>query len=388
MHIVLNLRRAGAQEVVRTLSEYLATTDNCVPVVCTFVDGPIRCDLETLGIKVELLGGHRRHKIVALPWFIAELLEMRRKLAQLVREYEIDIVQTHLLEMLDFMVLTLRFGTNLRVIFWTIHNVHFLPLGDHWLPRLKRFVYRWIYRLAANEVSGFIAVSDEVRESMIRQVGPVQHKIITIPNGVDVRRFECSVDGSSLRQQLAIEPDARLITTVGRLTTQKGFGYLITAAAEVVPCCPNVHFLIIGDGELKGKLQAQTQSLDVSDHIHFLGIRDDVPAVLAASELFVLPSLWEGLSIALLEAMASGKPIVATAVSGTTQVMVPGETGLIVPPGDSRALADAIQQLLADPMHADALGQTAKRHVATHFSAKKQADEHLAIYHRFLANST
>jgi glycosyltransferase involved in cell wall biosynthesis len=382
MHIILDLKRAGAQEVVRTLSEYLAA-DDCVPIVCAFIDGSVRRDLEALGIKVEMLAP-RRYGIVALPRFIADVARIRRELVQMVRKHEIDVVQTHLLEMLDFMVLTLQYGTDLQAILWTIHNVNFLPPTDHWLLKPKRLVYRLLYRLAAGKVSGFIAVSDEVRESIIRQIGPIQNKVITISNGVDVRRYDLSVDKKRIRQQLGIEPDSRLMVTVGRLTTQKGHCYLITAAAAVVSHYPDAHFLFIGDGELKETLQAQAKALDISEHIHFLGVRNDVPYILAAADLFVLPSLWEGLSIALLEAMASGKPIVATAVSGTTQTMTHGETGLMIPPRDSRALADAIIRLLSDPAQAQAMGQAAKQHVTMNFSAQKQADEHLALYRRLL----
>jgi glycosyltransferase involved in cell wall biosynthesis len=286
--------------------------------------------------------------------------------------------------MLDFVVPTLRYGTDLRVVLWTIHNVSFLPMTAHWLLKPKWFVYRLLYRLLVGKVSGLIAVSDEVRESIIRQIGPIQDKVITIPNGVDVRRYKPSVDKETIRRQLGIELDSRLMVTVGRLTTQKGHRHLITAAATVVSRYPDAHFLFIGEGELQETLQAQAKALGISEHIHFLGIRNDVPDILAVADLFVLPSLWEGLSIALLEAMASGKPIVATAVSGTTQVLIPGKTGLVVPPRDSRALADAITQLLSDPVRAQAMGRVAKQHVKMNFSAQKQADEHLALYRRLL----
>ena len=115
-----------------------------------------------------------------------------------------------------------------------------------------------------------------------------------------------------------------------------------------------------------------------------LGNRDDVPDLLAASDLFVLPSLWEGLPMALIEAMASGLPIVATEVSGTIRVMVPGQTGILVPPGDAQKLAEAILQLLSDPERARAMGKAARRRVEREFSAQKQAEEHLALYHRLL----
>lgn len=383
LQLILNLERAGAQEVVRILSEYLAMND-CVPVVCTFKNGPLRQDLEEIGIKVEVLGP-RRYSILAFPWFIAEVMSIRRRLAQLIDKYQIDVVQTHLLEMLDFLTLSLRYGTNLQVVLWTIHNVNFLPTMEHRLLKLKRFVYRWLYRLAASKVSGFIAVSDEVQQALIDQVGPIQDKVTTIVNGVDVRRYESQADGCGFRQQLGLPSDSRLIVTVGRLTTQKGHCYLIDAATRVVRQEPNAHFLFVGDGELKETLQAQVQSLGLTEHIHFLGIRTDIPKILAVSELFVLPSLWEGLSIALLEGMAAAKPIIATAVSGTNQVLIHTETGLIVPPGESQPLAEAIIQCLANPTQAQAMGQAAKQHVQRHYSAQKQVDEHLALYRRLLA---
>jgi glycosyltransferase involved in cell wall biosynthesis len=111
-----------------------------------------------------------------------------------------------------------------------------------------------------------------------------------------------------------------------------------------------------------------------------LGNRDDVPSLLASVDLFVLPSLWEGLAMALLEAMAVGKPVVATTVSGTSQAMISGQTGLLVPPGESQALAEAIIQLISDPTLAQAMGQAAKHHVTLNYSAQKQADEHLSLY--------
>jgi glycosyltransferase involved in cell wall biosynthesis len=313
------------------------------------------------------------------------MVHIRRKLVDLVRKHQVDVVQTHLLNMLDFLVLTLRRDTGLPIVLWTVHNVNFLPMGNSWLPRAKRLFYCLLYRLTARKVSGFIAISDEVRESAIRQIGPIQNKIITIPNGVDLRRYNGSAfDKEMLLRQLGITPGSRLIVTVGRLTEQKGHCYLITAAAAILSRYPDAHFLFVGDGELKRALQAQVKDLEVSEHVHFLGVRSDVPDILAVADLFVLASLWEGLSIALLEAMASGKPIVATAVSGTTQVMTHGETGLIVPPGDARALADAILQLFSDPLQAQTMAQAARKHVEIHFSAQRQAEEYLALYHFLL----
>jgi glycosyltransferase involved in cell wall biosynthesis len=385
MQIILNLDLAGAQEVVRTLADYLPSGD-CTLVVCAFQEGPLRDEIQKLGVKVEILE-RPRYKVVFLPLFLAEMLRIRRELKRLIETYHIEIAQTHLLEVLDLLVLTLRNTSNLRVVLWTIHNVEFLPTMRQWLLRPKRLVYRLLYRMLAAKVDGFISVSDDVRVSIVRQLGPVQNKIFTIHNGVDVKRYGHPGCKRALCQQLGIESDSVLMATIGRLTEQKGHRYLIDAAARVVPHYPNTHWLFVGDGELRDELQNQVRHAKLTENVHFLGQRRDIPELLAAIDVFVLPSLWEGLSIALLEAMASSRAIVATSVSGTTHAMIPNKTGLIVPPRDVQALADATVQLLSDPARARAMGRAAKRHVERHYSAQKQAEEHLALYRRLLTRS-
>jgi glycosyltransferase involved in cell wall biosynthesis len=223
-----------------------------------------------------------------------------------------------------------------------------------------------------------------VRESMVRFIGPIQDQITVICNGVDVRRYEQEVDTHAVRQRLRLDTRARLIATVGTLKEQKGHCYLIDAAQEVVRQRADWHFLLIGDGRLRDGLHAQVRELDLSENVHFLGNRQDVPELLAASDLFVLPSLWEGLPMALIEAMAASKAVVATAVSGTVQVVVPNETGLLVPPGDAKLLAQAIEQLLTNPMQTRVMGAAGKRRVEEEFSAQRQAADHLALYRRLL----
>jgi glycosyltransferase involved in cell wall biosynthesis len=378
MQIILNLELAGAQEVVRTLAQYLQE-DGCTVTVCAFRDGPLRSEIEKLGIKVDILP-RPRHSMVILPLFLLEMWQIRKQLIQLINAYQVQIAQTHLLEVLDFLVLSLTYSTNLRVVLWTIHNVDFLPGPS----KVRRFVYKYLYRLLSHKVHGFIAVSDEVRSAILAQIGSIGPKVYTITNGVDTRRYEQPGDKAALCRALNLPLESCLVMTIGRLTLQKGQCYLIKAASQVVAAQSNTHFLIIGEGELKESLQQQAQQANLISNIHFLGNRRDVPALLAAVDLFVLPSLWEGLSIALLEAMAAAKPIVATTVSGTNQVMHPGQTGLLVPPADSPALAAAILQLLTQPALAQTMGQAARTQVINHYSAQHQTAEHIALYHRLL----
>jgi len=382
MHVILTLERAGAQEVVRTLSEHLLPM-GCTSVVCTFEDGPVRGDLEDLGVPVEVLGP-RRHGIEALPWFLAEMAGIRRRLTGFVRKYESDIVQTHLLQTLDFLMPAVVRDAGARGLLWTIHNVEFLPEGDRGWSARKRSVHRVLYRRGARRVSRFVAVSDEVRASILSQLGPIADRIRTIPNGVDPERFRRDGDRFALRRELGVDRDAPLILTVGRLTEQKGHRYLLEATASVLHTHRDLHLLLVGEGELRDALARQAEESGIAAHVHFLGVRDDVPSLLASADLFVLPSLWEGLSVALLEAMVSGMPIVATDVSGTRQAMVPGETGLVVPPRDAGALAGAIDRLLSDPVQAHAVGRSARDRAAKSFGARAQAAAYLDLYREVL----
>jgi glycosyltransferase involved in cell wall biosynthesis len=387
LQIISDLGIGGAQEVVRTLVEYLAS-DDCVPIVCTFKDGPLRHDIEQLGIKVVMLPS-RRYSIVAFPWFVADMIRIWRALIRLVKKYNVDVVQTHLLRSLDFLALLLQYTSHAHTVLWTFHNANFVLAEVHlssykWLLKPKRYVHNLLYRLTSPLVGGFVAVSEEVEKAMVETIGPIQDKITVVCNGVDVRRYGKSIDKAPVRSQLGLEASTRLIAVVATLKEQKGHCYMIEAMASIVPQYPEVHALFIGDGGLRQELQAQVKRLNLCDHIHFLGNRYDVPELLAASDLFVLPSLWEGLAMALLEAMATGLPIVATEVSGTVEVMVPDETGILVPPGDATKLAEAIQQLLSDPERGQAMGTAARCRVEMEFSARKQADEHLMLYRRLL----
>jgi glycosyltransferase involved in cell wall biosynthesis len=388
LQVIINLEIGGAQEVVRTLVEYLAAS-GCLPMVCTFKDGPIRHEIEQLGVQVEVLDPPR-HSIVALPLFIIDMIRIWQALVRLVREYDIDVVQTHLLRSLDFLTLFLPYVTDLGVVLWTFHSVNFLPTKRdalrryQWLSKPKRYAYRLLYRLASRQVSGCVAVSDQVRESMLKLIGPIRDKITVICNGVDVARYQQPVDRGRVRRQLGFSSEEKLLITVGTLKEEKGHQYLIEAATKVVHRYPNAHFLFVGDGERRSVLQAQANACGLSERIHFLGNRQDVSELLIASDVFVLPSFWEGLSMALLEAMAAGLPIVASEVSGTVQVVAPNETGILVPPGDAQRLARAIDQVLADPTQAQAMGAAARRRIEEEFSARKQADEYLSLYRRLL----
>ncbi len=389
MQVISNLEVGGAQEVVRTLADFLAR-NGCVSVVCSFADGPLRAEIERLGIPVEILPD-RRHSVLALPFFIHEMIRTRRTLAALVKKYEVDVIQTHLLRSLDFLVLSLQTRSG-PLVFWTFHNALFDLREDHldrhkWLLKPKRAAHHFLYELGSRIASGLIAVSEDVRKSVLDTMPRIpSEKISVISNRVDVSRYGRDHRRDAFRAALGFGDAEHLMTVVAILKTQKGHAVLLEALAKIAAGYPHLHVLIAGDGELRADLEERTRELRLESQVHFLGTRKDIPDLLAASDSFVLPSLWEGMPMALIEAMASGLPVVATDVSGTREVMIPGETGLMVPPNDPDQLARAIEEILANPARARAMGAAGRRRVEASFSAQSQVNEYLALFERNRSN--
>jgi glycosyltransferase involved in cell wall biosynthesis len=383
MQIISDLGVGGAQEMVRTLSQSLAEA-GCRSVVCTFRDGPLRGEIERAGIPVVILA-ERRHSVFDLPHFLGEVSAIRRRLREVIREHQVDVLQTHLLRSLDFLVLSLRGNPRPRV-FWTFHNSSFDLRADHlekhsWLLRPKRFSHHILYRLGSQWADGLVAVSEDVRGAILDTMpGIPPDKITIIPNCVDIDRYGISDGRERFRRSLGFQDSDHLMTAVATFKRQKGHRFLLEAAMQLMPRHPRLHMLFVGDGDLRGAIETLAAGEGLDDRILFLGTRSDVPQILAASDSFVLPSLWEGLPMALIEAMASGLPIIATDVSGTRDVMVPGETGVLVPPGNSESLVQAIETLMKDPARGRRMGAAARRRVSTQYGSQRQASEYIALY--------
>jgi glycosyltransferase involved in cell wall biosynthesis len=380
MQLVANLDRGGAQEVVRTLARHLPA-QGWKPVVATFRDGPLRNELEEEGVTVVVLPA-RRHTVLSPFRAGAEFLAIRRRLAAECDAHGVTVVQTHLLQSLDFVTLTLR--RHNRVVLWTVHNALLelrrdqLPEGQRWLLAAKRAAYRLGYSAAARVVDGFVAVSDDVASEVCRAFSPPRGRLLVIANGVDTGRFSDRSSRDIVRAGLGVAPDGLVLIVVAKLYRQKGHSVLLEALASAeLPT--NAQILLVGDGPERARLESEAGRLGLG-RVLFLGNRPDIPQLLAASDLFVLPSLWEGLPIALLEAMAAGLPVVATDVAGSRQVITDGQDGMLVKPGDPEPLRWAILSLISDAAKRTRLGQAAKRRVETEFSASAQAAHHARAY--------
>lgn len=217
-------------------------------------------------------------------------------------------------------------------------------------------------------VDRYIAVSNAVKDNLCNNLKVKESKVRIVYNGIRLRDFDRSPD-AQLREELTGGRDLPLALTPARLHPQKGHTYLLEAAALV----PDAIFVLAGDGPERQLLEDQSRSLGLEDRVRFLGQRRDIPRLLATCDLFVLPSLYEGMPLSVLEAMAAGKPVIATAIGGTDELVVHGTTGLLVPPRDAVALAEAIRVLLSDRLLAARLCKAGRERAYRMFSADAMA---------------
>lgn len=239
---------------------------------------------------------------------------------------------------------------------------------------------RWKYR----QVDLFIAASEAIRDLLIRD-GVAKARVVTVHEGIDLAKVEAAPP-ADLHQELWLPHDAPLVGNVAALVPHKGQRYLVDAAREVLRRQPDARFIIAGEGELREALTNQIRQHHLEKHVMLTGFRPDVLSVLKAFDLFVMSSITEGLGTSVLDAMACGKAVVGTSAGGIPEVVVDGETGLIVPPRDPAAMADAIVRLLEDPALRARMGAAGLARVRSDFSAERMAQQTAQTYERLLGS--
>jgi glycosyltransferase involved in cell wall biosynthesis len=225
-----------------------------------------------------------------------------------------------------------------------------------------------------------IAVSAAARDFLVARKGYPADRVAVIPNGRDLSVFAPGRDRDAVRRELGVPGPAPLVGVVGRLEAQKGHADLLEAWPAVVRAHPAARLLLVGDGSLRGPLAERARARAVGDSVVFAGYRADVPRLLDALDVVVLPSLHEGMPLTAIEGAAMARPVVATAVDGTPEVVEDGVTGLLVPPRDPPALAAALGALLGDPARARRMGEQARRRALEQFDVARQVERTAAVY--------
>jgi glycosyltransferase involved in cell wall biosynthesis len=223
-------------------------------------------------------------------------------------------------------------------------------------------------------------VAEFLKKNLVKKEWMNPASITTIYNGIDGDAFSNEFDRGEIARELNISPASKIIGIVARLQGIKNHKCLIRAMQKVSKRFPDAILLIIGDGSLRGELMELVSSEDLQDNIHFLGTRNDIPRLLSMLDIFVLCSLSEGLPLTILEAMAAGKPIVATGVGGIPEVIQDGADGIIIPSDDPDGLADAISELLRDDGKRHDMGVKARKKFEERFTIQKMVEEYEKIY--------
>jgi len=234
---------------------------------------------------------------------------------------------------------------------------------------------RWLYNRAVDVV---IAISDGVRAALL-QAGVEPSRIRVVPSGIDPAAVTAAPGaGQTLRRAWGVGDDEVVVLVLGVLERRKGHAILLEAARRLGPTRPAVRWVFCGEGGEREALVAAARPL--GDRVVFAGFQREVAACLAAADVVALPSLREGLGVAALEAMAAARPVVASRVGGLGEVVLPGETGLLVPPGDAAALADALRALIADAGGRERFGAAGRARVLARYTAERMAEGTLACY--------
>ncbi len=316
-----------------------------------------------------------------VPWFIAP--HLRRsvnpvadcrafwELGRFIKSVQPDLVHTHSSKAGFLGRLAARKAGIRRIV----HTPHGHVFGGYFSP-LETRLYVALERLAARWTNRIITLTDaEAAQHLSRGIGRPE-QFVTIPTGVDL-------SGVRSAKPVHLVGGGPIVGSVGRLAPVKGHRYLIDAAPAILQRFPGARVILVGDGEMHSQLGDRARALGLADQIIFTGYRTDVPSLIAGMDLMVLPSLNEGMGRVLVMAMALGKAIVASRVGGVPELLGEGEAGVLVPPGDSRALADAICGLLADPARARALGEAGRRR-APRYSADAMIAALAKLYHEVM----
>ncbi|MCG0275301.1 MAG: glycosyltransferase family 4 protein [Thermosediminibacteraceae bacterium] len=354
LHVITDTNIGGAGRYLLNLLSAWQEDRYSVAVACP-AGGELEKRLKSLGIKVfTLKGGEKSFRFS----HVVELLKI------IARE-KVDLIHTH--ASLSGRVAGKLMGCK-------------VVMTRHWMGKksemgfLRRLLNRIVYSLLTDRV---IAVSRAVKVSLI-EIGVPARIIKTVYNGIQIPNF--SGDGSELRRELNIPENVPLIGIIARLVPEKGHEFAIKALPSILEKFPDARLVLVGDGPYRGYLEDLCGRIGVKDKVIFLGYRTDVERIAVDFDVILMPSVSEGLALALLEVMALGKPVVASAVGGLPEVIKNGHNGILVPPGDIKVLAEKVIELLNSSELRNRLGQKAKDTILSKFTARVMAESTREVY--------
>jgi glycosyltransferase involved in cell wall biosynthesis len=370
LKVVPTLMCGGTENQFMTLGRLLDRSRFDVAFACLRRWGPFVDELGQLGIPL------REYQVATFR--SVHSLAQQARLARQISHGRVDIVHAYNFYGNVFAIPPARLVAPVVIASIRDRSPYLTPMQK----RVQRYACQFADRVLVN--------ADAVRDWLVREEGYNPSNIVVIRNGVDMTRFDGAPAGDRIRRELGLPPDSRLVVVVSRLTRLKGIEHFLEAAAVLKRRYPDVRFLIVGetsppDPSYLAELQRLATTVGVIDRVTFTGRRSDIPEVLAAAAVSVMPSLNEALSNVLLESMAAGAPVVATRVGGTPEALDDGEAGLLVQPGDPAAITAAVSRLLDDRELSCRLGRRARSVIAERFSVDRMVRSTEDLYSELLA---
>jgi len=359
LQIVDNLNYGRMQRVAMNLCLKVDPSQFKMMLCCLEEFGPNAEELREGGVPLFLV-----KKSAGIDYFLPF------RLRKLFLKERVNIIHTHNVNPFFYGVIAAQFTGGIKAV-QTDHSRGFFPVSKK--EMMSERVLSWF----TNKI---VAVSEAVKADLVTYEHIDHKKIEVIYNGIDSSRYNVKVDEAKKRGELGIEKNDKVIGLGVRLSEQKGICYLIEALDLIVKSHPDVKLLIIGDGELRIELQRMSEQLGLTDKVIFTGFRTDIPELLKVIDIYVLPSLLEGHPLVLLEAMAAGKPIVATEINGNRETVIHGHTGFLVPPRDTPKLADALCRLLADDTLRHDMGLKGQKRFQERFTLDQTIPKYQRIY--------
>ncbi len=352
---------------LRTWFKYLA--DKGFDVTLATTAGEFVEDIEKTGAKVMNIPIARNINP------ISDLISLI-KLYQFIKKEKFHSVQTYTTKA-GFVG---RLAARLAGVPVIIHNILELPQNSAKNPFLK-FLYKKMEQIAAKWADFIITTTNPNRNQILENNIVPPEKLAAIPEGIELKNYETvKVNTFQKRKELGIPDDAVFVGTVARLEEAKGHRYLLEAIKMIVEKRKDLYFVMVGKGHLQKELEKKTCELGIQDNVKFLGFRDDMLEILQSIDLFVLPSLWEGQGVVLMEAMCYKKPVIACEVGGVVDVVKDGENGLLVPPRNPEKLEEAILRILDMPEKMKEMGEAGYRRIAVKFRDSEMNDRRFEVY--------
>ena len=354
--LITKMEGAGAQKIMLETARYFQhATDFRVVAVCLYDQDYAQEAFQKYGVRVIDLRMKNARSRLPLIANVFRTLKGCVQLYRLLRSESVQLLQTY-----DF------YANAIGTVVGRLARIQVIVMSQR-VVYVGRWRF-WVDRIVSRWVDKVTTVSASVREFCITMEGMEPTHVVVIRNGIDLPQAMSIRDRTEIRRELGIDDDTFIVGTVGRLSRQKGHSILIRAAPQVLSIVPNVKFVIVGQGPDSDKLRALIEQLGLGRSFILSGHVPDVGSLLTAMDLYVHPSLWEGMPNAVLEAMAFSKPIIATNVDGTIELLVDGESGMLIPPGDAQSLASAIIRLLTHKEESAKLAGAAHERVASQFS--------------------